>query len=286
MTIYFILFFQSLISSGTHIVAKVVVTGIEPVTLTMLRSFLAMVGLIVIAAVRRTSFRFRREDYPRILLLSVLAIPINQFLFLSAMRLTSPSNAALLYATTPALVLLFSWTAGRERLTWKKGGGVLIAFCGVLIILFQKGVEFRSDYAVGNLLLVIAVIAWALYTVGGRELILRYGAFPTSAATMIIGTLLFLPIGGFRAARYDFTSIGVAQWGGLLYLSMGTSIFAYFLWYYALSRIQASKVAVFSNLQPILTTVMAVLLLHQEVPFMFIVGGMIAISGVVLAQFG
>ena len=286
MTVYFVLFFQSLIASGTHIVAKLVVTEIEPVTLTMLRSIMAMIGLIIIAVVRKTSFAFEKKDYKRLLFLSILAIPINQFLFLSAMKLTTPANAALLYATTPALVLLLSLISGNERISWKKGSGVVIAFCGVLLLIFQHGIDLHSDYTIGNLLLVVAVIAWALYTVGGRSLILKYGAFPTSAATMIVGTILFLPIGLVRTLQFDFTTIDLRHWGGLFYLSIGTSIFAYFLWYYALGRVQASKVAIFTNLQPILTTVLAVVLLGQALTVPFIIGGVIALSGVVLTQFG
>jgi drug/metabolite transporter (DMT)-like permease len=103
---------------------------------------------------------------------------------------------------------------------------------------------------------------------------------------MIFGTLMFLPIGAVGAARFDFVTLTSNHWAGLLYLSLGTSIFAYFLWYYALGRIAASKVAIFSNLQPVLTTVLSVTLLGQTVTPMFVVGGAIALTGVILTQFG
>ena len=286
MAVYFVLFFQSLIASGTHIVAKVVVNDIEPVTLTMLRSVMAMVGLLAIAAVRKTSFNFDRKDYKSIVMLSILAIPVNQFLFLSAIKLTTPANAALLYGTTPAIVLLLTRFLGKENISWKKGVGVAVAFCGVVVIIFQHGIDFRSDYTFGNLLMLVAVFAWAMYSVSGRPLILKYGAFPTSAATMILGTILFMPIGLINVVRYNFSTITIAHWGGLLYLSLGTSIFAYFLWYYALARIEASKVAIFANLQPVLTTILAVVLLGQTITPTFVVGGVIALSGVVLTQWG
>ena len=64
---------------------------------------------------------------------------------------------------------------------------------------------------------------------------------------------MFLPIGIVNTVRFDYASLTWGHWGGLLYLSLGTSIFAYFLWYYALERVEASKVSIFSNLQPVLT---------------------------------
>ena len=97
MFVYLVLFFQSLIASGTHIVAKVIVKDIDPVTLTMLRSLLAALALLMMVIWRRSNFRFAREHYKTILLLSFLAIPVNQFLFLTGMRYTTPANASLLY---------------------------------------------------------------------------------------------------------------------------------------------------------------------------------------------
>ncbi len=286
MFVYFIMLLQSLIASGTHIVAKIVVRDIEPVTLTMLRSGIAAAGLCILAFIRKEKFRFRKEHLGSILLLSFLAIPVNQFLFLTAIRYTTPTNAALFYSTTPALVLVLSSVMGREKVGWKKGLGVLIAFSGVCLIIFERGIDFKSEYMLGNLLLVVAVIAWAYYTVQGRYLILHYGAFKTSITTMVLGTIMFVPIGIFGIADYDFSVLTIHHWSGLLYLSIGTSIIAYLLWYYALSRTTASKVAIFSNLQPILTTILAWTLLGQTITPVFIIGGLIALGGIIVTQYG
>jgi len=87
-------------------------------------------------------------------------------------------------------------------------------------------------------------------------------------------------------ATFPYASLTLSHWMGLLYLSLGTSIFAYFLWYHALSRIEASKVSIFSNLQPVLTTVLAYVLLDQTISLHFLIGGGIILTGVVLAQYG
>lgn len=284
--VYLSLFFHSLISSGAHLVGKMVVRDIEPLALTMIRSALAAAGLLVFALVRRVRFAFAREDYGTILLLSFLAIPANQFLFLTALRHTTAANASLMYATTPAVVLVISSVMAAERLTWKKTVGVFIAFGGIVMVVFERGIDFSSDNTIGNLLLAAAVLSWALYTVKGRPLILKYGAFPTSAATMILGTLLYLPIGAVNALGFDYSRLTPAHWYGVAYLALGTSIFSYFLWYYALGRTEASKVAIFTNLQPVITTLLAFFLLGQPVSATFIIGRIIAMTGIVLTQYG
>ncbi|MBI3189267.1 MAG: EamA family transporter [Ignavibacteriales bacterium] len=286
MFVYFVLIFQQLLASGTHIIAKIVVRDIEPLTLTLLRSVLAASGLLVYLWLKGNRLKFEHQDKKKILWLSFLAIPVNQFLFLAGMKYSTPANAALLYGTTPAVVLILSHYLGKEKITFRKGIGVFVALAGIIIIVFERGIDFKSEYTFGNILFVIAVLAWGLYTVQGRTMTLKYGAFKASTATMILGGAFFFPVGMIGAVQFDYSSLTVAHVGGLLYLAIATSIFSYYLWYYALERIEASKAAIFSNIQPILTTTFAVFLLGQELTSAFFIGGVLALTGVILTQFG
>jgi drug/metabolite transporter (DMT)-like permease len=284
--VYLILVIQSLTAAGTHLIAKVVVQAVDPFSLTLLRSLIALVGMAVVLLVRGRWFHIRREDWGLVLGLSFLVIPVNQFLFLYGMRFTTPANAALLYSTTPILVLLFSHWFLAERLTRRKIYGVLLGFLGVTVVIFERGVDESVQYVYGNLIMCVAVVAWGLYTVYGKRLIARYGPIEASAATLFVGTLLFLPIGILPALSFPFETLTTANWAQIAYLGLVTSVLAYLLWYSALARIEAGKVALFTNLQPILTTVLAVVLLGQGVTIFFVVGGLLALSGVILAQFG
>ncbi len=284
--VYAVLFVQSLMASGTHIVARVVAQTVDAFTLTLVRSLIAAAVMGGILAAWKGRQPFRTEDYRLLFGLSVLAIPVNQFLFLLGMRYTSASNAALLYATTPLFVLLFSrWLIG-EHMSARKIVGVAFGFAGVAIVIFERGFSAGTDSLFGNFVIFLAVLAWALYTVYGRRLTRRYGAVQSSSATLVLGTVLFIPIGLLPALEFPYETLTAAHWMGILYLGILTSVFSYFLWYYALARLEAGKVALFSNLQPILTTILAVLLLGQSVTIAFLVGGAIAITGVVTAQFG
>ncbi len=282
--IYFILLIQTFIASGTHIVAKVVVEDIDSVTLTFLRSMVAAVGLLIIFLIREKRIRIERGDRLKMLLLGFLVIPLNQFAFLIAIGLTTPSNAALFYATTPVFVMILSSLMLHERAVLFAKVGVIVGFIGIAIVIFERGVDFSSEYTYGNLLLLVAVTSWAVYTVQGRPLVLKYGSFHISALSMIIGALLFAPVGIIPAMKFDYSTLGLAHIYGLLYLGIGTSIIAYFLWYYALGRIESTKVAVFTYLQPVVTTILAVLILGQIITLQFITGACIALIGVVLVQ--
>jgi drug/metabolite transporter (DMT)-like permease len=283
---YAVMLLQSLFASGTHLVAKVVVGAVDAFTLTLIRSLIAALAMVLLLFVRGDRLSIRREDYWLVLGLAFLAVPVNQFLFLFGMRYTTPSNAALLYATTPILVVLFSrWFLG-EQLTRRKIAGVILGFIGVAVVILERGVDASMQYLFGNVILYVAVLAWGLYTVLGKRLIAIYGAVHASSITLIGGTLLFIPLGLLSAVRFPYGSLSAANWLEILYLGLITSVVSYLLWYFALARIEAGKVALFANLQPILTTIMAVVLLGQDITVPFLLGGTIAIAGVIVAQFG
>ena len=277
---------QSLLASGTHIVAKVIVQDVDPITLTFLRAAISGGIFFLIYVANRNLPAFEIRDWKWLMVLGLLAVPLNQFLFLFAIKLTTPQNASLMYGTTPIFVFLLSTSLFGEKRTLRKGLGVVMAFVGLLIVIFEEGLDFRSEHTQGNLVLILAVLAWSLYTVWGKPLIIKYGAYPVTAMSLMLGALMFFPIGLWQSLEFPFATLTAEHWVELFYLGIGTSIFGYFLWYYALGRIDATKVAIFANAQPVLTALMAVIFLAQPITLNFVVGGVITLAGVILTQYG
>lgn len=286
MTIYLIMLFQSLLASGTHIVAKATVTVVDPLTLTLLRSTIAALILIGIALIRRAPLGVDRVDRNRFLLLSALGVPLNQFLFLSGLQASKPTNAALFYGATPALVLLLAVLMRKEGPSALRLTGVLVAFAGILLVVFERGVEIGLGTIAGDAMLLAAVVAWALYTVLGKEMIHKYGALHATSVTLVWGSAMFLPIGLLDAAAFDYSTLTPADIGGIAYLAIATSIVAYLIWYYALGKLAPSKVAVFANFQPLLTMLLAWLILGDILTPRFLLGAGVTLAGVVLTEIG
>jgi drug/metabolite transporter (DMT)-like permease len=284
MNIYAVLVLQMLIAGGTHVVAKAVAADVDPVTLTFLRTVVSGLGMILLLRARKISWKVDREDRKRLILLGFLGIPLNQFPYLYGIGFTTAANGALLYATTPVLVMVLSAFLLKESVTMRKVAGILLAFGGVVIVIFERGLDFSSEYTYGNVIIFIGVVAWAYFTVLGRPLILKYGALKTTCLAMIIGTAMFFPVGLAGAILNPIHGLSGADWIGILYLGIGTSIVGYVLWYYAIGRMEVSKAAVFANGQPVLATILAVIFLDYTVTGNFVVGGVMTLTGVILTQ--
>ncbi|MCX6133619.1 MAG: EamA family transporter [Ignavibacteriales bacterium] len=284
VNVYILLVFQQIIAGGTHIVAKAVVGEIDAATLTFMRTMIAAAGLWIIVRIRSGPLRIERGDWKQMAFLGFVGVALNQFLYLYGMKFSTAANGALLYAATPVFVLLFSLYTHREKTSPRKTLGILLAFVGISIVIFERGIDFSSGYAFGNLMILIAVLAWTLFTVMGKNMIVKYGALRTTSAMMICGAVMFAPIGLVSTLRFPFGELNELHWGGVLYLAIGTSIIGYLLWYHALSRIEASKVAVFTNAQPVFATILSLIFLNYTITPAFVIGSILTICAIYITQ--
>jgi drug/metabolite transporter (DMT)-like permease len=278
---------HSALSAGTYIAGKRALAELSPVEVALARFTLAAAVHAVV--LWRMRVRFERRDVAAIAGLGVLAVAVNQLLFLGGLSLSTPGHAALLYATTPIFVFLAEWLRGRERATGQKVTGIAIAFAGTVVVLGGRGVlggAGARDMLLGDVLLLFAVVSWALYAVGGKSYAGKYGGLATGSGTLVAGTLLCAPVGIFFFDTADVTAM--SGWGlvSLGYLVLVTSVVAWLIYYWALGRADASRVAIWSNLQPVLTALIAWLVYGEPLTAPFLAGGAMVVAGVLLTERG
>lgn len=283
--IYGILLLQQLLAASTHFIAKLANQGSDPFTIVFVRGIITIVAFVCILLPQRKTLRpLEREDWKLIGILGLLNIPCNQILFVAGLRYTIPPNAALAYALVPAFVLVFSVMFFGEKTTLQKTVGILLAFSGTLIVLFERGIDMRSKFFLGNCMELCAAVSWSWYSLLGRRLALKYGAVYATGLTMISGMAWYSVIFPFLPTSTHVWEISRETLFYAAYLGIAASVVGYWLWYYALARIPASNVAVFSNLQPILVTIFTIIFFGTLPSVPFFVGGAFVLVGVLLTQ--
>src|SRR5712692_9796883 len=265
------LLLHTFLSAGSYLCGKSALREIPPLPLGLIR-FLGASALLALM-LRRVLPPGQRlpppSARPRLLLLAFVVGPVSQGFFLGGLSLSTAAHAALLYTLTPLFVLL-------------------LALAGALYVLAWRGLDLSRGPLLGDLLLLVAVVAWAFYTAEGRALVTTHGPLAVIAWTLIGGTMMYLPLGVTSLAVpgtvHRIAHASPAAWFGLAYLILVTSVIAYLLWYWALAHLPAARVAIFSNLQPLATAVLAHLFLGEHVTPQFVGGALVVISGVILAQ--
>jgi drug/metabolite transporter (DMT)-like permease len=279
------MFVHSALSAGTYIAGKRALAEISPVELALVRFGLASVAHAIVLLRLRPSFA--RKDLAGLAGLGVLAVAVNQVLFLAGLSLSTPGHAALLYAMTPVFVLLVEWLRGRERATAQKVAGIAVAFAGTAVVLAGRGVlglAGARSVLLGDVLLLLAVIAWTLYAVGGKAYAARYGGLATGSVTLVAGTVLSAPVGLAFLHLDRFARLSPLGLASLVYLVVVTSIVAWLIYYWALGQADASRVAIWSNLQPVLTALLAWAMYGEALSAPFVGGGAMVVAGVIIAE--
>ena len=170
----------SALSAGFAIVAtRLIIAETEPVTLAFLRFSIGAVCLIPFLIVGFRRNPIVRADWLPVLLLGITLFGIFTWLFSSSLKYTTAAHGAVGLASLPIVTLILAWLFGREQMSRIKIFSVVLAFLGVTVAvsdsLFAEAAG--KDLLLGDILMLLATLAVAVYTVFAKPYIARYGPF-------------------------------------------------------------------------------------------------------------
>ncbi len=275
---------QQVLASFTFPIAKYGLATIDPFVFAFFRYVVSSVCLVLIVKLQKHDRPIEGGDLWKLVGLGLLIILFNQTTYLYGQALTAAGHGALLFATVPLWILLLAVIHLKERLSWLRILGMIVALCGVAIVVATGAVEIGAEHLLGDLVILVAVVAWAYYTVLGKPLVHKYGAIRTTAYALVSGSIAYFPFGLYRALRFDYSGATVGSWLSVLYVAIGTSVIAYGIWYWLLRRMEVSRLAVYQNLQPVIATVVAFYMLHEPLRWSFVLGGVVTLAGVAISE--
>ncbi len=261
------------------------------ITLTFLRFLLAdalFVGYLAVRKVER--IRPPRKDWLPLVALGFLGFT-GYHLFLNLGESNpevTAGTAALVIASDPAFIALLAIPLLREGLRPVRGIGIALAFAGlaVMILFANPGSQLRFSLSLGALEIVPSVVFTAIYLVVGKSYLGRYRPFVFVAYTILLGTVLTIPI--VLAAWPTFVAdVARMRWAGLLpvvFLSVCPTFIGYSLWFRALERMPAAAAGAWLYVSTLIAIVGGILLLGEGLTESMLVGGAMVIGGVAVAQ--
>jgi drug/metabolite transporter (DMT)-like permease len=253
--------------------------GYGPGQLALLRFGTASIVLALYALATRMRMPERR-DLPVIALSGFLGISVYHVALNFGEVTVQAGAASLLISAGPVFTALLSAVFLRERLTRIGWGGILVAFAGVALIALSGGKGLR--FTPGALLILLSAAVAAVYSILSKRSFKRHTALEFTCYSIWAGTLpmlVFLP-GLTRQLPVAAPSATLA----VVYLGIFPGAIAYVLWNLALSRMPASLLSSFLYLSPVLASFIAWVWLGELPTPLTLVGGAIAILGVILVQ--
>ncbi|MHB9105944.1 MAG: DMT family transporter [Armatimonadota bacterium] len=227
-------------------------------------------------------FRFHRRQIPWLLVAGV-GLFLNYWLYSLGLRYTSAGATAVISQIHTVATVLLAAVLLNERLSVAKGLGMTVAMGGVLLVM-MRGIFLQDFIAeermLGNLLQIGAALAWPLYAIGqakaqeknrGQEVLTPIFAV---AAVLMLLTLPFTGTAVQQPQPWD--------WGVLLFLGLGSTAAAYWLYALAMLRIETSEAAILSVLSTPMAIGISVLMLGERVTLGAAIGVALVMLGLAL----
>jgi drug/metabolite transporter (DMT)-like permease len=284
-----LLLLMTLIWGTNYALIKSAFREIDPQAFNALRLVLASTVMVAVSLSVRTSTVFHtpapltRSDWIRLVWLGVVGHCLYQLLFVGGLAKTSVANGALLVSATPVVITLLSTVIGKERIGARHWAGTLLSLFGIYVVV-GRGAHVTGASLQGDVMLMGAVVCWALYTIGARPLMERHSPVGVTALSMLLGTMLYVPLAAPRLSRVPWAAISPITWVKLVYSALFALCVAYTIWYAAVRAIGSARTSVYSNLLPIVAMITAWLWLHEPIGTAKILGAAAVLAGVALTR--
>lgn len=275
--------------AGNAVLGRGVVGEIPPVALSFWR-WVAALALLLPLSWRhlRSSLPAIRQHLGLLTVLGVLSAGLFNTLLYGAAVTTSAINITLINASMPIVIALTAWLTATETLTRRQALGLGIALPGVIVVVAQGSLERLAalSLAPGDLLMVLAITSWAIYSVLLRRHPL--GLHPLVLLTALVS--LALPF--ILACYLAELALGITytpQAGhipALLYVAVFPSILSYLGWNYGVQVIGPGRAGMFMYLMPLFAAALALPLLGERLHGYHGVGAVLILLGLYLATLG
>jgi len=276
----------NIIYAANFSIAKEVMPGyVQPFAFVLMRvgGALALFWLVSAFFIKE---KVDKKDLPRMALLALFGVALNQLLFLKGLSLTKPINGAIIMTSNPIIVIIIAAIFLKEKISVQKICGILIGIVGAMIMLvYGKNFELGSETIFGDVLILINSFSWALYVVLVKPLMAKYNTITVVKWVFLFGFCYVLPFGFPEFQEVSWSTFTPGIWKDVLFVVIATTFFAYILNTYALRALSPSVVSIYIYLQPFLATLIAVFIYrNDELDMRKLLAGTLIIFGVYLVS--
>jgi drug/metabolite transporter (DMT)-like permease len=287
-TAYLVLLVANAIYGTSYVATRIVLHDVGPATLAVARLAIGAMVIVPLAFLQRAPHRrLSRADRWNVFWMGVLGFAAAFGFANWGMARSTATNAALLITVEPISLILLSPVFLGERLIRRELVGAVLTLVGAVLVVLNGlpglSVTFAPHWR-GDILLVLSGLSYAAYSLFGRGVLARHAVLPVTAWSIVWGLAAMLPFGALEwldGHRPVWTPVAI--WG-TLYLAIVVTALGYLVWNYALERVEAPRLALFVNVQPVVGALLGVWWLREPLTAFTVIGGLLVLLGLHLAM--
>ena len=284
LIIYPLLIIAMLFWSCSFVWAKQALTSYNPITIIYFRTIVASIMLLIIMLFTRKSIKIRPKDIPLFIILAFFE-PFLYFLGeTNGLTKVDASTAGIIIGTIPLFTPIAAFIFLKEKISKLNIVGIILSVIGVAVMTVDRNLNMTISTE-GLLLLGLAIFSTLGFTVVVKKIPENYSVFTITFYQNVIGSLLFLPL------VIIFEKDAIMQVGfvwdsilPILELGVFASALAFVCYTHTLRFIPIARANIFTNLIPVFTLILSAILLGDEITVQKIIGIVIVLTGVFVAQ--
>lgn len=269
----------------SYAVSRVALADLPPLTLAFLRLLIGAAALWPFA--RGVGRVPSRGDAVRIALMGGLGFAAAFGLALEGLVRSTATSAALLIVVEPIAIIVLGALVLHEPLPAREAAGAAMALTGTVLVVLDGIPALGAAVARwrGDILIVLSGLAYASYSLIGRNVVRRVPPLVVTVRSIAWGALALLP---FAIAEVAATPPvpGPRALAAAIYLGAGVTGVAFVLWNRGLAAVPASRAAVFINVQPVVGALLGVVALGERIGALGAAGGALVVTGLAMTIAG
>lgn len=284
---YFKALFAVTVWGASFVATKISLQYVAPSTVVWLRFTMGVIVLGLAVFLNKQFALPQGWDWGYFAILGFLGITFHQWLQSTGLLTAQATTTAWIITSTPIFIALLGLTILKERLAWYQVAGIILAAFGVLLVVTKGNLSALTAGRFGtpgDFLVMISAVNWAVFSTLSRSGLKKHPAtlmmFYVMGFGWLFTSILFLAGSGIR----QITSIPWNGWIAITFLGIFCSGIAYIFWYDALKVLPVAQTGAFLYFEPIVTVIVAALVIREAVLLATLAGGITILIGVWLVN--
>lgn len=253
--------------------------GANIITILAGRFAIASICLVLILKLRGISMAVDKHLMKRLILMGGLGYGSMSLLFALSVKHLPASLAAMLLYAYPAIVSVLSFFMGDEQYHWQKGLALSVCFSGLFLVL---GVSFDNISILGTIFGLGAAIVYSAYIVIGNRILKDADPIVTTTYVCVSAAAVFVLVGCVSGTL--ILNLPPQGWLAIIGIALLPTIVGIMGFFAGMSRIGATNASIISTLEPVITVLLSVALLNEEITPLQVSGGVLILGGILILQ--
>lgn len=273
----------ALLFSGSFVAAKYTTFDLSPINITFLRYVIAMIFLtLYIPFIDKSKLKIKRKDLLKVILTGVFGIIGYHLFFFSSLKYTAVTNTGVINAFSPVVTGLLASLFLKERLTKINYLGILLSLIGVLILITKGKLIFIFilNFNIGDILMLMAVLSWAIYSLIIKKLSKKYSSFTITYYSAISGVTILLFLSIFQGGVAEIANISSRSIYSILYMGIFASGIGYLMYNKGIKSLGPTKTSsLVYSIVPVFVAILSYLFFKEKLTIPLFISILLIILG-------